>query len=84
MKKIKTMGCESCNINVKLVEKLIVIDGHNFCKKCLRNIMTPENFKVKYISHLGKMVFVSPGEGVVKSYYLDELKIGSKEFKEAI
>lgn len=77
------MKCKTCGASLKIVEKLVVIDGHKFCCKCLNNIMTPEGHIGHYLSHLGNMVFVQIGKNTT-SYYLEELKIGIKEIKKAM
>lgn len=77
------MKCQSCNANLKIVDRLIVIKDHKFCMKCLSNIMTPEGHIGHYLSHLGNMVFVQIDKNTT-SYYLEELKIGIKEIKKAI
>lgn len=77
------MKCQSCNANLKIVDRLIVINGHKFCMKCLANIRTPEEHIGHYISHFGDMVFVQIGKNTT-SYYLNELTIGIKKIKKAI
>lgn len=77
------MKCQSCNANLKIVDKLIVINDHKFCLKCLENIMTPEGHVGHYISHLKNLIFIQIGK-VTTTYYLEEVIIGMKEIKKEI